>query len=109
MFLSVVGIAFFAVLHMVLQVLCKVFYPGFAKLSNHDMHEYRMQWNALLHSVFASFFALYCILWTCPGDKDFFNDQECREIPRNSHVWTISFTAGYLLLDTLLIVGVVGV
>ena len=27
------------------------------------------------------------------------NNQDCREIARNSHVWLIAFTAGYLVLE----------
>ncbi len=108
LFLAFAGIAFFFLLHIVLHFLIKVFYPGYAKLSSHDMHEYRMQVNGIVHALLASFFALYCILWTCPGDKNFFNDKECREIPRNCHVWTIFFTNGYLVSDLVLILSYLG-
>jgi len=40
------------------------------------------------------------MFWTCGDDKTFFNDEQCRLKPRNSHVWTCYFTASYLLVDT---------
>ena len=37
------------------------------------------------------------------------NDQECREVARNSHVWTSMFTATYLTVDTVFLIFYMGV
>lgn len=57
----------------------------------------------------ASLAAAYCVYGTCPGDAHFFNDEECRHTVRFSHMWLCFFTAGYLVVDTLLILLAVGV
>ena len=49
------------------------------------------------------------MLWTCGDGKTFFNDENCRAQPRNSHVWTCFYTAAYLTVDTCWIVFKVGV
>ena len=68
-----------------------------------------MQVNALIHATLASYFALYTVLWTCPGETNFFNDEECRQTVRNSHVWTCFFTSGYLVVETFFILAYTGV
>ena len=40
-----------------------------------------MQFNATIHATLASYFALYTVLWTCPGETNF-------------------FTSGYLVVET---------
>ena len=62
-----------------------------------------------MHAVLATIFSIYCVFYTCPGEQTFFNDKECREVPRNSHVWTCMFTATYLTVDTFWLVFFMGV
>lgn len=95
--------------HWGLHLILRLNYEGYNRLPKKEKHEYRMQWNALIHSVFATFFSLYCMFLTCGDGKTFFNDEECRLKPRNSHVWTCFFTAGYLTVDTGFILFKVGV
>ena len=108
-YLGVIGIAYFCLQHAFLHFLIRVVYPKYNEMSSHDFHEYRMQINSFFHGSMATSFALYCLFWTCPGDKTFFNDEECRLVPRNSHMWLCFFTAGYLFVETAFILGYVGV
>ena len=40
----------------------------------------------------------------CSGDgKTFFNDEVCRNEPRNIHVWTLYYVASYLFVDTFVL------
>lgn len=73
-FIGLVGACYFFFQHMVIHVLLKFFYPGYIKMNSHDLHEYRMTWNSLIHAITATFFALYCMYYTCPDNKTFFND-----------------------------------
>ena len=73
-FLAVCGFAYFIVQHFVLHILIKICYPKYLRLTAHDMHEYRIQWNAFFHAVIASGFAIYVVWFTCPDGKTFFND-----------------------------------
>ena len=41
------------------------------------------------------------MFYTCPGEQNFFNSEECRLYPRNSHVWLCYFTASYLFIDSI--------
>ena len=107
---AVLGIGYFILQHCVLHVVIGVVYPAYSvKMEARDRHEYRMQWNALVHSIIASAFALYCIVGTCPGDTHFFNDESCRHTVRFSHVWVCFFTAGYLLVETMFVIFATGV
>ena len=84
-------------------------YKGYSKLSVKEFHEYRMQWNALVHATVATLNSIYCIFYTCGDNKTFFNDETCRLYPRNSHVWACHFTAAYLFTETVWILVKVGV
>ena len=68
-----------------------------------EFHDYRMQVNALIHAALATIFALYGLFLACPDEQTFFNSEECRLVPRNCHVWTVFFTAGYLVVETVFI------
>ena len=107
--LAVSGICLFCANHLLLHFVIKAVYPKYNTLPARDFHEYRMQVNAIVHAVFTSIFTLYCLFWTCRDGKTFFNDEECRMVPRNSHVWTCFFTSGYLTVETLFILTVTGV
>ena len=72
-------------------------------MKSQDMHNYRMNWNALVHAIFATLFATYCVLYTCPDGKTFLKDQYCREVVRNSHVLTMFYSCSYLVVDTIII------
>ena len=99
--MALYGIGFFVNMHIVLHIVISCCYPKYKEMPSKDFHEYRIQWNSFFHATIASIGAIYCVWFTCPEDKTFFNDQECREIPRNSHCYICMFTAGYLLLDTI--------
>ena len=103
MFIGVLGALYFFLQHSVIHFFLRICYPGYSKMNSHDFHEYRMQWNAFVHAIFATFFSLYCMFYTCPNNKTFFDDEECRLVVRNSHVLTCFFTASYLLVDTIII------
>lgn len=107
-YLGLVGVAYFCVQHAVLHALLGMVYPRYKEMNSHDFHEYRMQINALIHGCLSTSFALYCTIWTCQNGKTFFNDEQCRLVPRNSHVWTCFFTAGYLFVESVFILGYVG-
>ena len=109
LFLSLIFCCYFIVQHWLLHTVIRIIYQGYNRLAMKEKHEYRMQWNAFFHAIFATSFALYCMFWTCGEDKTFFNDEQCREKPRNSHVWTCMYTAAYLTVDTFWIVFKVGV
>lgn len=100
LFYGVVFALYFAVQHLVIHIVLLFAYPGYKKMNSHDLHEYRMQWNSLIHAILATWFAAYCMLYTCPDGKTFMNDENCRLTVRNSHVWLCFFTASYLLVDT---------
>ena len=70
-------------------------------MESYEFHEYRMYYNGILHAIGATMFSIYCIWFTCPEGKTFFNDLECRETVRNSQVWTTMFTASYLAVETV--------
>ena len=108
-FLSVIGVVYFLIQHSVIHVILRMFYPGYTKLNTHDCHEYRMQVNGLVHATLATIFSVYCMFYTCPDGKTFLNNEECRTVARNSHVWTCLFTASYLLVDTVFILAFLGI
>ena len=107
--LALIGCLYFIFQNCVLQFVIGVVYPGFRKMARKEMHEYRMQINAILHAVMTTIFAAYCIWFTCPDGRTYFNDKECREVVRNSHAWTTVFTASYLTVDTFSMVFLSGV
>ena len=77
-------------------------------MNRHDYHQHRMQHHAIIHALLATTFAIYCMFYTCGEGKTFLNDEDCRLVPRNSHVWLCYFTASYLLVDTFWLVFFVG-
>lgn len=109
LYLAAIGALYFLLQNAILHVIIKILYPKYSKLSTHDIHEYRSQWNAFVHATLATAFSIYCMFWTCGNGKTFFNDEQCREVPRNSHVWTCYFTASYLLVDTFNLVILCGI
>ena len=109
LFYGVIGAVYFVVQHAVLHVVLRMLYPRYNKMNSHDFHEYRMQVNALVHACCATSFAIYCIYFTCQDGKTFMNDENCRLVPRNSHVWLCFFTASYLFVETVFIALYVGV
>ena len=109
LFLAVIGALYFLIQHAVLHILLKLLYPGYKKLNTHDFHEYRMQVNAIVHATLATVFSVYCMFYTCPEGKTFLNDESCRLTCRNSHLWTCTFTASYLLVDTAFILVFLGI
>ena len=72
-------------------------------MEQYEFHEYRMQFNALFHSIAATGISIYCLWFTCPNQATYFNSTECRENVRNSQVWATMFTAGYLTVETAFI------
>ena len=109
LFYGVIGIVFFVIQHTILHIGIMIAYPGYKKMNSHDLHEYRLQFNSFFHAIFATIWSVYCVLYTCGDGKTFMSDEECRLVPRNSHVWLCFFTASYLIVDTCLILFLVGV
>ena len=100
--------AIFVLNHWGLHLILRLNYPGYNRMPKKEKHEYRLQWNALIHSVFATIFSIYCMFFTCGDGKTFFNDEDCRVRARNSQVWCCAFTAGYLLVDTMWVIFKIG-
>ena len=109
LFLAVLGIGYFLFQHALLHVVIKCFYPDYVKLNDHDRTDYRMQWNALFHGFISAIWSLYTILYTCGDGKTYMNSQDCREVARNSHVWLLAFTSGYLTLEIFFILVYMGI
>ena len=107
-FMAILFSFFFVIQHLVLHTILRITYQGYMRLTLRERHEYRMQWNAFFHAIFATWFSIYCAFYTCGDGKTFFNDEQCRLVPRNSHVWTCFFTAAYLTVETCFIVFKVG-
>ena len=100
LFLAGIGALYFLIQHIVLHILLRMFYPGYQKLNTHDFHEYRIKINSIVHATLATVFSVYCMFYTCPEGKTFLNDESCRLTCRNSHLWTCTFSASYLLVDS---------
>ena len=105
---AALGIGYFLVQHAILHVIIKLVYPKYASLPSRNLHDYRMQVNAILHALVASCLSFYCLFLSCPLGQNFVNDEECRMVVRNCHVWTCFFTAGYLFVETGFILIFVG-
>ena len=107
--LAIAGIGFFALQHVVLNKLIPLYHPKYLEMTSRDFHDYRMNINCFIHAVLATYFSVYCMFYTCGDGKTFFNDEECRLVPRNGHVWTVMFTAGYLFVESIVLVFLMGV
>ena len=82
-FMAILFSFFFVIQHLVLHTILRITYQGYMRLTLKERHEYRMQWNAFFHAIFATWFSIYCAFYTCGDGKTFFNDEQCRLVPHH--------------------------
>jgi hypothetical protein len=90
--------------HVWLHIILKFFVPLYNQQVGRDIADYRMNWNSFIHASISAALSVYCSFYACGDGKTFFNDKECREEPRNIHVWTLMFTASYLFVDSIVLI-----
>ena len=97
---GVVAITFFALMHFSLDMILRHTYPKYVQMDKPEQNEYSLQYIRIVHGAIAAAGSAYSIWWSCPDGATFFTSEECRLVPRNSHVWVCFFTAGFLCYDS---------
>ena len=91
-------VAYF-IMHAVTHKLAQTFNSKYRAYDTKDRAEYRQYVVSPIHSLSAVMFSLGAMFLVCGGTSNVFNDFECFDQVRYWHLWALTNTCGFFIVD----------
>lgn len=96
---TLMAIAYFFAMHLVVHLLAKKFAPVYFDMTNVKQTEYRSYVTSIIHAIVCVILSTIAMLYICGDNKTVFNSDTCINTVRYVHIWALIHTCGYFIVD----------